>query len=185
MSCATVYRYARKVSEHLPQLPGKYAHVIERVISSAALRKRKHLEKKGLYSEKRRKLYDSYADSCKEYITGHKKKLTKKNRQAYITIAKAFSGPGRKPVLGTKTYLQKKLGISWEIQKRAKAAATKRKIRSDKISPDLTAKIQNFWLSQAVSRAMPSKKDVRKKAAAHVLEMTESEAWHNFKKKSK
>ena len=184
MSIATEYRYAQKVSEHLPQSPGKYAQVIERVISSATPRKRKHLEKKGLYSEKRRKLYDSYADSCKEYITGLKKKLTEKNRQAYITIAKAFSGPGRKPVVGTKTYLQKKLGISWEIQKRAKAAATKRKIRSDKISPDLTAKIQNFWLSQEVSRAMPSKKDVRKKAATHVLEMTESEAWHKFKKEN-
>ena len=102
MSCATEYRYVRKVSEHLPQSPGKYAQVIERVISSETPRKRKHLEKKGLYSEKRRKLYDSYGDSCKEYITGLKKKLTEKNRQAYITIAKAFSGPGRKPVLGTK-----------------------------------------------------------------------------------
>ena len=31
---------------------------------------------------------------------------------------------------------------------------------------------------------MPSKKDVRKKAATHVLEMTESEAWHKFKKEN-
>ena len=190
-SRVTEWRYVKKAKAALPNTPRRKSRVVEKLINSPSVKS--HLEEKGLIiSERARrqlKLGENVLHSVKSKLKDVTKRGTveKEKKTAYQILHNAIFYGVKKYTIGAglSSFLrvrrnQGKLDTDEWWKNRS------RKPRKDMIDDATKEKVTLFFLSPKTSREVPNKKDVIKindeKTNKHIMTMTMSEAFDEFKK---
>ena len=180
-SATTEKRTVRKVKQALPRTPIKRAKVIAKLTESPSCRW--ILEEKGIIMtsqmSKNLKMHHALIDTITENISEVKTNggMKTDQRRAYVGLQRLLSVSRRKVVYRKKVFATTSEKW-WQLH---------RKPRSDRLSAETKNVVEQFYLSQGVSREVPDKRSVvRSKSGEakqrHNMVMTLNEAYGCFKK---